>query len=1243
MAPIPYNNFDVDVRQIKIASFNVNGIRTKIRLNAIFRSLRKSPYDIIALQETHLLKEDHGYLNRIWEGPIIHSEGTNLSKGLCILFSKYFHNKIIKILYASDRILICSYMLGEEVFYLCNIYAPNDDNERIEFYNRLPTTINRYLDEVQLARTIFLGDFNCVVDNNKDIISGDPHPVEVVKSFNTFILDTELNDIWRIDNPHDSEYTWSRPNPFIARRLDYIFVNNLLLPFLTECKIISMAHSDHRLVYCNIEFNQFRRGDGTYKMNSSLFDNPHFKETMRSLITDNIRDLATLDPITKWNVLKAKIKEFSQQFGKYNKIIKKRDESELQAQLNQLEKEYAQNTTNASLQAKILECKKKLELHNLEQTKAAMIRSKLQWMEEGEKCSKFFLSLEKSRGVNSTVFRIKDENNIEITDETEIVDVFARHFERVYDDQQNIEAQEIKNGLDKFLENVNLKQLSDDDRNMLDAPITTAELHAAFKDLNKVSSPGLDGITMQFYEIYFEDIKSTLFDYFNFCYENLELCENTQMGIISLIHKGKSLRRDEVGNWRPITLSNIDYKIIAKLLANRLKKVVGKIVGKQQQGFIKGRNIANIIRGIDDIMEYERKNNLNDLLFIIDFKQAFDKINNTYITHVFKKFGFGNNFINWISTIFSNRKSCVKNGGHVSRLFNVNCGVKQGCPIAPLLFVVASEILAQNILQDNLIKGVKNPYTDSFVKIKQFADDTSFFCQSIIDIREILSRLKEFSVFSGLNINMKKCAILFMGSNNDNAMRTIDNIEIVNKVKIVGIYFSNYNSASEMVENWEGRLAKIKSIIKLWMRRKLTIIGKIQIIKTFILSQLVYVLQSLSLPCDVLSEFNTIIYRFIWRKDNTDKRAWERVKRTILSNSKENGGLEMINLHDFQKSFLLSWACKLNSQDNDDWKMIPFYFYSHVGGKSVFNSKVEYHKFKGLSEVTSYFWAKVLRAWLENYTFKKDLSIQDNINNNELFTVQNNPLFLRNAIKKNMIYIKDILNGQDMIEYDVFRSSVGNSAECFMEYIALKLAFAKVRNLINFNKEDFDELKLNGKPISKTNRKQIYQSLLSEEECICKGFWRSKYDKDTHGSTWKNIFKYIKETKLQELQWKIVHNVYPTNTLLNRMGIKPSENCEFCGERETVEHLFFSCDRIKNLWLEVGKIILIYTKKKITLTEHIVLLGIEQDAFYSNLNDDETRLINNILVIAKQSITYSKKYDLNINIVFEKELRFRKL
>ena len=134
---------------------------------------------------------------------------------------------------------------------------------------------------------------------------------------------------------------------------------------------------------------------------------------------------------------------------------------------------------------------------------------------------------------------------------------------------------------------------------------------------------------------------------------------------------------------------------------------------------------------------------------------------------------------------------------------------------------------------------------------------------------------------------------MLMGRNNAE-FNEIENIKIVNQVKIVGIIFNKYKSASEVKENWEGRILKIKKIIKAWMKRKLTIIGKIQVIKTFLLSQLVYVFQSISIPRNIIDEINSIFYRFIWKKDNIESKAWERVKRNVLCNKKQNGGLEMI-------------------------------------------------------------------------------------------------------------------------------------------------------------------------------------------------------------------------------------------------------------------------------------------------------------------------------------------------------------
>ena len=1087
---------------------------------------------------------------------------------------------------------------------------------------------------------VVLGDFNCVMDNNLDILSGSKHNFNTVQAFNKLVNEIDLVDIWRHNNKNKKIYTWSGKKPLVARRLDYIFVSQFFLPFINDCSIASIGHSDHRIVISNVEFNSFERGKGTFKMNSSLFDNHKFISSIKNLIKKNIEDLKDLNPILKWEAIKVMIREQTQFYGKFNKFKNKEEVRELKCELLTLENQLSIDITDLDKQNKVEIVKKKLEIKTLEEATAAKIRSKVKWIEEGEKCSRYFLALEKHRGVNNTVFKINDENGNIKKQGPDIVKVFAKHFSRVY--KNALDNNYINNKLDNFLSHVELKKLSNFEKDEMENNITINEMLIAINSLNQKASPGIDGFSLDFYKIFFDDIKDLLFEFYIECFKQKKLSENCQLGIISLIHKGKGLSRDELSNWRPITLSIVDYKIIAKLLANRLKKVISNLVGKQQQGFVKGRNICNIIRGIDDAIEFQRNNNLNNLLFIIDFKQAFDRINTEYICQVFKKFGFGEYYITWLKTLFSNRKSCVKNGGHISELFEVQTGVKQGCPLAPLLFILAAEILAQNVIQDEKIKGVKYPYPDNdrHLKIFQFADDTSFLCQSAIDIKEILSRLKIFSTFSGLEINIKKCAILPMIKNNFN-VETIENIILTDQVKIVGIYFRNDKSASEIKENWEGRISKIRDIVKNWMKRKLTVIGKIQVIKTFLISQFVFLLQSIVLPSKVLDEINTIFFRFIWKQDNIDNKAWERLSRKVLCNKTKYGGLEMINMHDFQNSFLLKWGCQLIDDSEDDWKLLPNEIFKKLGGLSVFKSKLEFKKMKGIHEINSKFWKRVLQLWIENKTIDDTIFSCDTINNNKHLSIKNEPILVKNTNTCNIKYIKDIINEQgEIIPYLEYKNKKGIHTSNLVDYVTIVSAIKKIKSKIVFTEDD-KNLFYNGKNTKNMKRKHFYDFLIQENRCHCEKLWERKMEKALNEDTWKNIFLCTKETKLQDFQWKIVHNIFPTNILLTRIGIKNSEKCELCGVTDYIEHLFIECRRIGSFWKKVETLLFSKTDKLIKLNSNIILLGIEQDKQHEKLSKSTIHAINEILIIGKLSISKSKINDLNIELVFERELSLR--
>ena len=228
-------------------------------------------------------------------------------------------------------------------------------------------------------------------------------------------------------------------------------------------------------------------------------------------------------------------------------------------------------------------------------------------------------------------------------------------------------------------------------------------------------------------------------------------------------------------------------------------------------------------------------------------------------------FGFGQNFITWIRTLNTERTACVKNGGHLSYVFPMENGVRQGCPISPQLFVVAVEILAQKIIQDVSIKGL-NPNGDRVpFKLCQFADDTTCGLHDKEDMKKVINHLNGFSVFSDLFLNLNKSYAL---STNGMAVDT-DGIDIVfkNSIKILGLYFSNSMEISNIEENWTQRVENIKRILCTWKKRKLSLVGKIHILKTFGLSQLVFLMQSLILPDKVLKEINQLFFQFLWHNN----------------------------------------------------------------------------------------------------------------------------------------------------------------------------------------------------------------------------------------------------------------------------------------------------------------------------------------------------------------------------------------
>ena len=324
-----------------------------------------------------------------------------------------------------------------------------------------------------------------------------------------------------------------------------------------------------------------------------------------------------------------------------------------------------------------------------------------------------------------------------------------------------------------------------------------------------------------------------------------------------------------------------------------------------------------MIREIDDTIEYSKLMNSKSIILSIDYAKAFDTLSLTAIIKSLKYYGFGEVFINNIKTLLKNRESCVRNGGHMSNKFQMERGVRQGCPISPLLFILTSELLAKHIRKDNNIKGIPIPGKNYPIKIKMYADDTTFFLRDNIDYREVLSKIKSFSQCTGLNLNKNKSFAMVMSD--ISFKNTIKfGIKFVNKINILGIYFSNECRSDEILETVDKKITQLIKVCAMWSKRNIGIIGKITLLKTFGLSLFNYIMQSIGISEKKLKEINSIMFSFIWKNDN-NKKSIEKVKREVLCMDYANGGLKMFDMLNVQDSYLLNWGERLLCDEISNW------------------------------------------------------------------------------------------------------------------------------------------------------------------------------------------------------------------------------------------------------------------------------------------------------------------------------------
>jgi exonuclease III len=724
--------------KLQIVTLNVRGLKNKRKRRSSFHFLRKEKYDIVALQECHISTNDEAKNWEIqWGGKMFYSLGSNHRLGQIFLVAKKWADKV-SLIYKDDRVLLIKLVTDNKTLIIANIYAPQSVADKIRFFSHIHEVADEHNQED--ASLIILGDFNTVMNNEEDIITGEKHDRKETEALNQMISHLDIHDTWRTQHPGEKQYTWSRNHPFTARCLDYIFTSSGLLPCTENSQIVSFHHSDHRAVLTTLAFHDYKKGPSYWKFNNSLLKDIDYVHYINEAIEQFTQENTNLNPNDHWELCKVRIRELSIMYCQ-NKQRKVRTQlQEMHTKLNRMENEVAKSPDDQHLKSEIIKLKVELELNALAKAQGAQIRSRIKFIEEGEKNNAYFLNLEKSKAATNTITHLQTEDGNVITDQTSVLNEQVKYYTRLYKKDPDDNHRDNTYITDFLGPDGTTPVLDDHDKESCETQLNEIELAEALKHMRNGSAPGYDGLTTEFYKYFWSRIKTMLIKSYLHSFDNKRTSQTQRKGIVTLIHKGKNLPRENLSNWRPITLLNTDYKILAKAIAMKLNSVVPKLIAEDQCGFVRGRNIATILRTTDDIINFLNSENLPGILVGVDFTKAFDTISKTLIQDSLLFYGFGPNFRRWIETMLAETESSINHYGWVSAPFYVERGIRQGCPLSPLLFILAVELLAIKIRNSNCIHGIEintkvgNNQRKNTIKIQQFADDTTLYLRDTKDL-----------------------------------------------------------------------------------------------------------------------------------------------------------------------------------------------------------------------------------------------------------------------------------------------------------------------------------------------------------------------------------------------------------------------------------------------------------------------------------------------------------------------------
>ena len=1142
---------------LKLCCLNVRGLNNHIKRKRLFQECWKSKYNVIMLQETYITSATAHLWQNEWGGRLYFNEGDSNARGVCTLVKNNLSiTSQVDFVDREGRILGVKLVMadGSQVM-VCNIYAPNNDNP--EFFK----SVMMFMENCNCEHWIMGGDWNLILDKDMDSYNRKTNNNKSAKFLHEYMQANELTDAWRAMHPDMRRYTHHKRKPVCCSRLDFYLITSSLINNVTDSSIQTSTYSDHNMITLNVQFSEEKRGPGVWRLNVSLLGD----EALHGKVDEKLKycyTLKNLDIFEKWEFAKSELAHMFKAAGKKRKKQLDQDIENYKLALEIMEQEMTSKTNEDRAASSYEALFDRVQTLEEEIAKGAIVRSRAKWYSEGERCSKYFFALEKRNYCAKTVKQLNIKGTI-CTERKQILREMCDFYKDLYT-------------LDVYspftLENNTNITVKREDKVLLDRPISIGEIRDAIMDMHNDKAPGLDGLPVEFYKAHVNTLLPILLELYNEAYKRGKLNPSARQGLISLLPKGN---KDSLllKNWRPLTLLNLDYKILAKMMASRIKNVLDYIIGPQQTGFMCNRQISENIRKTMDVIAYANQNrNSRWLIISIDFEKCFDRCTYSGIFGALSYFGFGDTFTNWCKLFFSNFQSCTQNDGFQSQFFTKTRSINQGCPISPYLFLLLGEIMTHKLYENGDIKGIT--INGMKLLVSQFADDTVIFInfdskelQGVIDVFEHIERQL------GLKISYDKTTIYRIGS-----LRNTDAMLYCTKklnwsdgdIDLLGITVKNSSDARTNGEAYNVSIDKMEVVAKLWSVRHLTLMGRVLIVNTLMASILVYKMAVLpELNSAQIKRLENITQKFIWKK----KRS--KIRMGMLKRLKKRGGLQLVDYVCKNESMRLQWIKKLRL--NPSFQYVYEWLLPSLG-QLIWKANLSKVDAQMLIKTDS-FWKQITCTWCDRHFQKTEMVnsrlgvINQLIWGNSNIRVENTVIIAERAIEEGLLYISDLINEEgEIASYEWLLDQYG---PCLTRWKYCQIVSAipqmwkrLIRGVIPDGdycdplliEDDIVECK---KPV-----RYIYNALRTNvglSECNIYynkflEFSENYYSIKEYYSVFKYLYEFTKVTKYRDFQYRFLLNrIYP-NHMLYKWNLKETPKCDYCTCRDqTTKHLFWEC------------------------------------------------------------------------------------